>query len=61
MEKTLSEYNQKQRDKAVSRAKRIADLRNAGKTFVEIGEKFSISPQRAQQLYKMITAMANVA
>ena len=61
MDKTLSEYNQKQRDKAVSRAKRMADLRNAGKTFVEIGAKFSISPQRAQQLYKAITAMRNVA
>lgn len=61
MKKKLSKYNQAQRDRAVSRAKRIAAMRNSGETFLEIGTKFGISRQRAQQLYKAITAMRNVA
>ncbi len=61
MTKPLSKYNQAQRDKAVTRANRIATMRNSGKTFDQIGTKFGISRQRAQQLYKAITAMRNVA
>ena len=61
MTRPLSKYNQGQRDKAIARAKQIAKLRNAGKTFAEIGEQFKISAQRAQQLYLVATGLRNVA
>ena len=60
MDKPLSKYNQQQRDKAMPRARKIAKMRNAGKTFPEIGEIFDITPQRAQQLYLLATAMRNI-
>ena len=34
------------------RAKKIVKLREEGKTFAEIGNKFCIKRQRAEQIYK---------
>lgn len=60
MTRPLSKYNQQLRDAAMVRARKIAKLKNSGKTFVEIGEQFGITPQRARQLYVSATAMRNV-
>ena len=59
MEK-LNPYNQKARDKALARAKQVARMKNAGKTFAQIGDHFGFTPQRAQQLYAVATALKNV-
>jgi len=37
------------------RAKKIVKLREEGKTFAEIGYKFLISRQRAEQIFKQET------
>ena len=60
MKTPLNDYNRKARDKALVRAKQIAKMKNAGKTFVQIGLLMKISPQRAQQLYAVATALKNV-
>lgn len=61
MDKPLSKYNREAKERSQARAKQIAKLKNAGKTFAEIGLQFGISPQRAQQLFSSITASKNVA
>ncbi len=60
MTRPLSKHNQQLRDTAMTRARKIAKLKNSGKTFVEIGDLFGITPQRARQLYVSATAMRNV-
>jgi len=58
--KKLSWYQQEQHDKAQARARKIVAMRNRRMTWPEIGAKFNITPQRAQQLYAAATALRNV-
>ena len=60
MDRPLSKHNQKERDKALARAKQIARMKNSGKTFVEIAEHYGFSAERARQLYAVATALKNV-
>lgn len=60
MKTVLNDYNRRAREKAMVRAKQIAKMKNSGKTFVQIGEHFKVSPQRAQQLYAVATALKNI-
>lgn len=60
MPRPLTKHNQRERDKALARAKQVAKMRNAGKSFAEIADYFKFSYQRAQQLYAVATATKNV-
>lgn len=46
------EYNAKQRRLAAPRIAKVKKMREAGKTWAEIGQALGVSRQRAQQLSK---------